>query len=239
MKSGSVYPILLLLFPALTLSCGGKKQTVEMYRERMVRTQIEARGISDPRVLAAMRAVPRHDFATGYRPEDAYADMPLPIGHGQTISQPYIVALMTQECELSGTEKVLEIGTGSGYQAAVLSLLAREVYSIEILESLALSARSHLEKQDYKNIHLRTGDGYAGWKEHCPFDVIILTAAPPVVPEELMLQLKSGGILIAPVGTEVQSLVKITKNPGGNVTEHIEYVRFVPMVRSAPKTAGE
>jgi len=199
-------------------------------RELMVKTQIEARGVTDPRVLEAMRNVERHKFVPSYDPASAYGDHPLPIGHGQTISQPYIVALMTELCELNGSEKVLEIGTGSGYQAAILSLLAKEVYSIEIVEPLGKSAKKRLEELGYKNVHVRIGDGYRGWPEEAPFDVIMLTAAPPRIPETLIEQLADGGILVAPEGDFSQELIKITKN-GKNITKKtITYVRFVPMV---------
>ena len=165
------------LFP---VSCSSKGETsMEQLRDLMVRNQIEARGVSDARVLAAMRRVERHKFVPGQQIASAYEDHPLPIGHGQTISQPYIVALMTELCDLNGGEKVLEIGTGSGYQAAVLSLLAKTVYSIEIVEPLGKSARRTLAELGYRNVEVRIGDGYAGWPEEAPFDVIILTAAPP------------------------------------------------------------
>ncbi|MCP4136945.1 MAG: protein-L-isoaspartate(D-aspartate) O-methyltransferase [bacterium] len=203
---------------------------METLREKMVKNQIEARGVTDQRVLKAVRSVERDKFVPGHHISEAYSDHPLPIGHEQTISQPYIVALMSELCELSGTEKVLEIGTGSGYQAAVLSLLAKEVYSIEIVEPLGKSAAARLKKLGCTNVQVRIGDGYKGWPEKEPFDVIILTAAPPEIPQKLIDQLADGGILIAPEGTFSQELVKIEKNNGKITKKTITYVRFVPMV---------
>ncbi len=206
---------------------------MEQLRERMVRTQIEARGVTDERVLKAMRKVERHRFIPGHHRSSAYEDHPLPIGHGQTISQPYIVALMTELCDLSGGEKVLEIGTGSGYQAAVLSLLAKEVYSIEIVEPLGKSALQKLEENGCSNVQVRIGDGYGGWPEKAPFDVIILTASPPSIPQSLIDQLAEGGILVAPEGDYAQELIKITKQNGTITRKTITYVRFVPMIRGS------
>ena len=205
---------------------------MEQLRELMVKDQIEGRGVSDERVLKAMRSVERHRFIPGQHVSSAYGDHPLPIGHGQTISQPYIVALMTELCELDGNEKVLEIGTGSGYQSAILSLLAKEVYSIEIVEPLARSARAKLADLGYDRVQVRIGDGYRGWPEKAPFDVIILTASPPQIPQALIDQLGDGGILVAPEGDYSQQLVKIVKR-GGTVTKRtITYVRFVPMIHA-------
>jgi protein-L-isoaspartate(D-aspartate) O-methyltransferase len=204
--------------------------SMEKLRELMVRDQIEARGVSDKRVLDAMRSVERHKFIPGHHVTSAYEDHPLPIGHGQTISQPYIVALMTELCELDGTEKVLEIGTGSGYQAAVLSLLAKEVYSIEIVAPLGQSASRKLSELGYHNVQVRIGDGYLGWPDQAPFDVIILTASPPQIPQSLIDQLGEGGILVAPEGEFSQELVKITKQNGKVIKRTITYVRFVPMI---------
>lgn len=204
---------------------------MEKLRELMVRTQIEARGVTNTRVLNAMKSVERHKFVPGQEVSSAYEDHPLPIGHGQTISQPYIVALMTELCELDGTEKVLEIGTGSGYQAAILALLAKDVYTIEIVKPLGLSARQKLEELGYRNVKVRIGDGYAGWPEEAPFDVIILTASPPIIPQSLIDQLGDGGILVAPEGDYAQELVKITKSHGKITRRTVTYVRFVPMIR--------
>ena len=224
------YMVPLLLFCAST-SCGaGGERNVENLRELMVKNQIEARGVKDPGVLKAMRSIERHKFVPDHHITSAYEDHPLPIGYGQTISQPYIVALMTELCGLKGDEKVLEIGTGSGYQAAVLSLLADEVYSIEIIDRLGKSAALRLKNLGYKNVEVRVGDGYAGWPEKAPFDVIILTASPPEIPTALIDQLKDGGVLVAPVGDFHQELVKIEKRDGKIQRKTVTYVRFVPMV---------
>jgi protein-L-isoaspartate(D-aspartate) O-methyltransferase len=206
---------------------------MERLRIQMVKNQIEARGIKDERVLSAMRKVERHRFVPGTHVPSAYEDHPLPIGHGQTISQPYIVALMTELCELDGSEKVLEIGTGSGYQAAVLSLLAREVFSIEIVEAHAKSSRARLAEHNYKNVTVVYGDGYLGLPEHAPFDVIILTASPPEIPVSLIDQLAENGILVSPEGDFMQELLQIRKSHGQIIRKSITYVRFVPMVHEA------
>jgi len=198
-------------------------------RERMVRSQIEARGIRDSRVLAAIRAVPRHELVPSQLRQRAYADHPLPIGEGQTISQPYIVAYMTEKLQLSGDERVLEIGTGSGYQAAVLGELAAEVYTIEIVEPLARRAAHDLKKLGYENIHARHGDGYSGWPEEAPFDAIIVTAAPGRIPEPLVEQLAVGGRMILPVGESYQELILITRDEEGVSRRRLIGVRFVPM----------
>ena len=218
----------------MTATCTSEGETcMERLRELMVKNQIEARGVSDLRVLEAMRKVERHKFIPGHHVASAYEDHPLPIGHGQTISQPYIVALMTELCELKGNEKVLEIGTGSGYQAAIFSLLAKQVYSIEIVDPLAKSARQKLKELGYHNIEIRTGDGYLGWPEKAPFDVIMLTASPPKIPQTLIDQLADGGILVAPEGDFTQELIKITKNKGTITKKTVTYVRFVPMIRGS------
>jgi len=198
-------------------------------REQMVQSQIEARGLRDARVLAAMRAVPRHELVPPQLRRQAYADHPLPIGEGQTISQPYIVAYMTEMLKLSGDERVLEIGTGSGYQAAVLGELAAEVYTIEIVESLAHRAARDLKKLGYENIHSRHGDGYRGWPDKAPFDAIIVTAAPGRIPEPLVEQLAVGGRMILPVGEYYQELILITRDEEGVDVQRLIGVRFVPM----------
>jgi len=197
----------------------------------MVETQIAARGIRDPRVLAAMRKVPRHLFVDEALKDQAYGDYPLPIGEGQTISQPYIVALMTEALELKGPEKVLEVGTGSGYQAAILAELARWVYSIERYPSLAYQAKRTLERLGYNNVIIRVGDGTKGWPEAAPFDAIIVTAAGPKIPEPLLEQLKDGGRLVMPVGDEwSQYLIKVTKKGDKLYKENLGAVRFVKLV---------
>jgi protein-L-isoaspartate(D-aspartate) O-methyltransferase len=204
-------------------------------RERMVRTQLAARSIGDERVLAAMRAVPRHELVSPEYRDEAYEDRPLPIGHGQTISQPYVVAAMTEALALRGGERVLEVGTGSGYQAAVLAEIAAEVYSIEIVEALAARAAAELERLGYRNVHVRAGDGYRGWPERAPFDAIVVTAAPDHVPPPLIEQLALGGRLVLPLGRGIQDLVRITKEADGLREERLFGVRFVPMTGEAER----
>ncbi|TRZ49064.1 MAG: protein-L-isoaspartate(D-aspartate) O-methyltransferase [Dehalococcoidia bacterium] len=201
-------------------------------RERMVREQIERRGITDELVLESMRKVKRHLFVPEDLQASAYADGALPIGHKQTISQPYIVAFMTQAIQPGPDDRVLEIGTGSGYQTAVLAEIVKEVYTVEILQPLAESSGSLLEEMGYKNIIVKHGDGYNGCKEHAPFDVIVVTAAPPMLPEELVSQLKTGGRMIVPVGESYQELYLITKTETGFAKKALLPVAFVPMVRS-------
>ena len=203
----------------------------EPERRRMVDRQIRARGISDPSVLAAMSRVPRHRFVPSTYQDEAYDDHPLPIGLDQTISQPYIVAYMTEAADIAPHEKVLEIGTGSGYQAAILAEIAREVYSVELLAELAERARQVLHALGYANVQVRTGDGYAGWKEHAPFDAIVVTAAPPQVPPALVEQLAVGGRLVIPVGDREQEMLVITKTAKGVTQRRTMAVRFVPLVR--------
>jgi protein-L-isoaspartate(D-aspartate) O-methyltransferase len=202
-------------------------------REAMVREQIEARGVRDARVLAAMRRVPRHRFVPAWLEQRAYSDQPLEIGWGQTISQPYVVAFMTEALELSGDERVLEIGTGSGYQAALLAECAREVWSIEIVAPLALRAREALRATGYGRVHLRTGDGYVGWPEAAPFDAIIVTAAPDHVPQPLVDQLADGGRMILPVGGFRQELLLIERHGQEISRRSVLPVRFVPMTGRA------
>ena len=200
-------------------------------RKNMVKNQIEARGIKDPRVIWAIKDVPRHEFVPKDMKEYAYSDFALPIAEGQTISQPYMVALMTECLELEGKEKILEIGTGSGYQAAVLSLLAEKVYTIEIKETLAKTAKETLTKLNYKNIEVILGNGSLGHKKEAPYDRIIVTAAAKEVPKELKSQLKEGGILVIPVGdTYPQMLLKIRKVKGKLKEESITPCVFVPLV---------
>jgi protein-L-isoaspartate(D-aspartate) O-methyltransferase len=202
-------------------------------REAMVRDQIEARGVRDPRVLAALRSVPRHRFVPASQAGSAYEDHPLGIGWDQTISQPFIVAFMTEALELDGSERVLEIGTGSGYQAAVLAECAREVWSIEIVEPLARRAADTLREAGYGAVHLRIGDGYAGWPEAAPFDAILVTAAPDHVPQPLLDQLADGGRMILPVGGAEQELVLIERRGEELTRRSVLPVMFVPMTGRA------
>jgi protein-L-isoaspartate(D-aspartate) O-methyltransferase len=202
----------------------------ESVRERMVEYQIRSRGIYDPRVLGAMRKVPRHEFVSSAQAGSAYADGPLPIGKGQTISQPYIVAYMTDLLELKGTETVLELGTGCGYQTAILAELAAHVYTIEVVESLAKEAEERLKDMNYTNISFMVGNGRDGWSEHSPYDRIILTAAPVRFPENLFAQLQVDGIAIAPVGDYFQRLVRYRKKDDKIEEEALIGVSFVPFV---------
>ena len=200
-------------------------------RRRMVEEQIRRRGVTDPRVLAAMEKVPRHLFVDEALWSQAYSDYPLPIGHGQTISQPYIVALMTEELGLSGDERVLEVGTGSGYQAAILAELAREVYTVERIPDLLRRARRTIEDLGYTNVRFKLDDGTWGWKEMAPFDAVIVTAASPRVPEPLLEQLRDPGVMVIPVGDEYsQSLVKVVKKGGEIREEDRGGVRFVKLI---------
>lgn len=203
-------------------------------RLQMVKEQIERRGIRDTLVLKAMRKVPRHLFVPQYLQDHAYIDSPLPIGDGQTISQPYIVAFMTEALKLSGKEKVLEIGTGSGYQAAVLAEIVTKVYTIEIIPPLGKKAGELFKKLNYENINVEIGDGYRGMPEQAPFDAIMVTAAPEHIPQSLIEQLKPGGRMIIPVGDIYQELMLITKKSGGSITKKsVLPVRFVPMTGKA------
>jgi len=220
---------------ASDLEDGGAVDPTVEARLRMVRDQVEARGVRDPRVLAAMREVPRHELVPESERDHAYEDRPLPIGEGQTISQPYVVAAMTEALELKGDERVLEVGTGSGYQAAVLAELCRQVYSIEIVPALAARARKDLARLGYANVEVRQGDGWRGWPEHAPYDAIIVTAAPLEVPPELIEQLAVGGRLVVPVGRFEQQLVRLRKTPAGISREVLFGVRFVPMRGEAEK----
>lgn len=211
----------------------GQKDSFFYQRQSMVEEQLAKRGIRDSRVLEAMRVVPRHEFVPPEYRGNSYEDGPLPIGWEQTISQPYIVAIMTELLKLDSTSKVLEIGTGSGYQAAILAQLTDSVYTIEIVEPLCRRADSVLAKLGYDNIHVRCGDGYRGWPEQAPFDAIIVTAAPERVPQPLLDQLKVGGRLVIPVGGYNQDLRLIVKTESGVIEKSVIPVRFVPMTGEA------
>jgi protein-L-isoaspartate(D-aspartate) O-methyltransferase len=203
-------------------------------RAAMVNQQMRRRDITDPSVLSAMEKVPRHEFVPKELRGSAYTDGPLPIGKGQTISQPYIVALMTQLARPKPDSRVLDVGTGSGYQAAVLAEIVDQVYSIEIVESLADEARERLKRLGYENIEVRSGDGYRGWPEHAPFDLIIVAAAPDHIPQPLIDQLAAGGRLIIPVGKYFQSLMLVEKKADGSVEKtNVAPVAFVPMTGQA------
>ena len=217
-----------------TIACGSSSAQLQSppfdaERTRMVNEQLKARDIHDERVLDAMLKVPRHLFVPAAMRPQAYADSPLPIGHDQTISQPYIVAFMSQGLKVEPGHRVLEIGTGSGYQAAILGLLAKEVYTIEIVQPLAERARATLAEQGHRNVHVRHGNGYLGWPEQAPFDRIMVTAAPDEVPPALIEQLKVGGLMAIPVGTSSQELRILRRTADGIETLDTLPVRFVPM----------
>ncbi|OGD34900.1 MAG: protein-L-isoaspartate O-methyltransferase [Candidatus Aminicenantes bacterium RBG_19FT_COMBO_58_17] len=199
-------------------------------RETMVEVQIRARGVNDEKVLAAMRKVPRHLFVPQKIRPFAHGDEPLPIGEGQTISQPYIVAYMTQALELTGKEKVLEVGTGSGYQTAVLAEIVRQVFTVELLSALSDRARALLQELGYTDIHYKVGDGTSGWEENAPFDAIIVTAAAPAVPKRLQDQLSPDGRMIIPVGAGFQDLFLISRERRGFRKKKLLPVRFVPLI---------
>lgn len=223
---------LIALLPVTLLAASGDESR-QRERDRMVDTQIEARDISDSRTLAALRKVPRHLFVPENVRRSAYQDSPLPIGHGQTISQPFIVAFMTEIARITPDSRVLEIGTGSGYQAAVAAELSDHVYSIEIVPALAERAASNLKAAGYERVHLRAGDGYHGWPEAAPFDVIIVTAAADSIPAPLLNQLEETGRMIIPVGPQfgAQNLVLVTKRDGKARTRTLMPVKFVPFTR--------
>jgi protein-L-isoaspartate(D-aspartate) O-methyltransferase len=236
MRSSNIYKPAIFLFILICLSIqsfADKEDEYKQLREEMVQRQLVKRGITDSSVLEAMRTVPRHLFVLKAYRHLAYADHPLPIEAQQTISQPYIVAKMTQSIDIKKGEKVLEIGTGSGYQAAVLAHLTNKVYTIEIIEELAKKARETLIKLGYNQIHVKWGDGHTGWKEEAPFDAIIITCASPQVPPRLFEQLKEGGRIILPLGNPLtsQTLTIITKVNGKPKTKRILAVRFVPMTK--------
>lgn len=223
-----------LFFLLFSISCTQNDPNFDHLRKLMIKNQLQSRGIRDDAVLEVMRSVERHNFVPENYRDRAYSDGPLPIGHGQTISQPYIVAFMTEQLQVSSQHKVLEIGTGSGYQAAILGELAKHVFTIEIIPELAEGAKNILNHLSYKNITVRAGDGYKGWPEEAPFERIMVTAAPTEVPQTLVDQLAPGGRMVLPVGAQflVQYLWVIEKDDQGTVTkEKILPVRFVPMVK--------
>ncbi len=224
---------LLLLAAVACMAAPPREDRLAEERREMVE-EIRARGVKDPAVLAAMSSVPRHLFIPEEERSNAYEDRPLPIGYRQTISQPYIVALMTSLLGLRPDSRVLEVGTGSGYEAAVLARLASQVYSVEILKPLGERARRTLAELGYRNVRVRVGDGYKGWPDAAPFDAIIVTAAPPSIPEPLLKQLKTGGKLVIPVGKTYQDLIVMTKRrDGGFDRTNVLPVRFVPMTGEA------
>ena len=223
-----------LFFLLFSISCTQNDPNFDRLRKLMIKNQLQSRGIRDDAVLEVMRSVERHNFVPENYRDRAYSDGPLPIGHGQTISQPYIVAFMTEQLQVSSQHKILEIGTGSGYQAAILGELAKHVFTIEIIPELAEGAKNILNHLSYKNITVRAGDGYKGWPDKAPFERIMVTAAPTEVPQTLVDQLAPGGRMILPVGAQflVQYLWVIEKDDQGTVTkEKILPVRFVPMVK--------
>jgi protein-L-isoaspartate(D-aspartate) O-methyltransferase len=229
-----------LIFAAIAASgCGQKAPSVSDFaaqRQRMVEQQLKPRGIKDERVLAAMAKVRREEFVPADQRADAYQDGPLPIGYDQTISQPYIVAFMTEQLRLKPGDRVLEIGSGSGYQAAILAELVADVYTIEIVEPLAKTAEATLQRLGYKNVHLKAGDGYKGWPEEAPFDAIIVTCAPDKVPQPLMDQLKDRGRIVIPVGERFAQQLYLLEKQNGQLKESVTLpVRFVPMRREPQK----
>jgi len=225
-------PVVICMYSGLPEVCGSEEDRFLIARRSMVSEQIVKRGVSDASVIQSMRSVPRHLFVPESHRARAYHDTPLPIGYGQTISQPYIVAFMTEILEVKREDTILEVGTGSGYQAAVLAPLADSIYTIEIIPELAVQATRRLRELHYGNVAVSNADGYYGWEEHAPFDAIIVTAAAGHIPPPLVRQLRSGGRMIIPVGGPfmVQSLVLVTKGEEGQITtETVMYVRFVPL----------
>lgn len=227
------FALAVVLMGTVSLAACAQTDSFQEARERMVREQIAERGVKDARVLDAMRRVPRHLFVHPSFEELAYADTPLPTQAGQTISQPYIVALMTEYARPAAGHRVLEVGTGSGYQAAVLSLLVKQVYSIELLAPLAKEAAERLKRLGYGNVEVRQGDGWRGWAEHAPYDAILVTAAAPELPAELVRQLKPGGRMIIPTGgLGAQDLQVVEKDSDGRIKVRTMLpVRFVPLVK--------
>jgi len=226
-----------LLFAAIaTAGCGQQTPTSADFaeqRQRMVEQQLKPRGIKDERVLAAMTKVPREEFIPLDARADAYEDGPLPIGYDQTISQPYVVAFMTEQLRPKQNDRVLEIGSGSGYQAAILAELMAEVYTVEIVPALGKTAEATLKRLGYKNVHIKVGDGYKGWPEEAPFDAIIVTCAPEKVPQPLVDQLEEGGRMVIPVGERFAQQLHLFEKKNGQLKESVTLpVRFVPMLRS-------
>ena len=219
--------------------CGQKAPAPSEFaaqRQQMVQRQLVTRGVNDQRVLAAMAKVPREEFVASESRTASYEDRPLPIGYGQTISQPYMVAFMTEQLRLKPSDRVLEVGTGSGYQAAILAELVSEIYSIEIVEPLAKNAETTLQRLGYKNVHLKIGDGYKGWPETAPFDAIIVTCAPDKVPQPLVDQLKDGGRMIIPVGNRFAQELYLLEKKNSQLKQSVTLpVRFVPMASEAEK----
>jgi protein-L-isoaspartate(D-aspartate) O-methyltransferase len=241
MKMTKIVGLILFLGISVSLASFDEEPAYTRMKEKMVREQLMSRDITDKRVLDAMSKVPRHLFVSPSYRRQAYGDYPLPIDEGQTISQPYIVALMTQYLKVGEDNKVLEIGTGSGYQAAVLAHLTNQVYSVEIREKLAEKASTTLAKLGYDQVKVKWGDGYYGWEEHAPYDAIIITCAANHIPPPLLKQLKQGGRLIIPLGSTLyfQTLTLITKTDGKPQVEHISGVRFVPMTGEAQKRKSQ
>jgi len=229
-----------LCLSVFTTGCPAQKRSsydMKQKRETMVREQIQQRGVSNPAVLEAMRIVPRHLFVPEPYTADAYEDMPLPIGEGQTISQPYIVAYMTEALHLTSSDRVLEIGTGSGYQAAILAEICDSVYTVELFAALAERAHQTLDSLGYKNVLVLHGDGYQGWPEHAPFNAIMVTCAPNDVPEPLKEQLAEGGRMIIPVGGRYIQYLYLLEKKNGKILQHsVLPVRFVPMIDEKGRT---
>jgi protein-L-isoaspartate(D-aspartate) O-methyltransferase len=236
-KRWALTVLLLLIIPSMDMGVAFSADVFEKRRQEMVENDIKGRGVKDKRVLNAMLAVPRHLFVDGAQQNKAYNDHPLPIGEGQTISQPYVVAIMTEAVELKGNERVLEIGTGSGYQAAVLSGIVKEVFTIEIKKGLHDMVKARFQKLGYPNIQVMHGDGYYGWESHAPFDVIMVTASANHIPPPLLAQLKEGGRLIIPLGSTVfyQNLTLVKKEKGKHAIRELGGVAFVPMTGQAQK----
>ena len=224
--------LLVVVLASFGARCHQSQETYQKARERMVEDQIVARGVQDTLTVRAMRTVPRHEFVPPEWRSEAYADHPLPIGYDQTISQPYIVAFMTELIRPSSNQRVLEVGTGSGYQAAVLAEIVDSVYTIELVPELAKSSADRLKRLGYRNVIVRQGDGYLGWSEHAPFDAILVTAAADEIPQPLIEQLRDGGVMVIPVGAErsVQELTVVTKRGKEILTQTVLPVRFVPLI---------